>query len=73
MRGTYSSKSYFHREREQKAEAPASPVMQMPTPPRAPANHTTQKPKYKSVPRVIVMQKREDRRDGVQVWGPEAA
>jgi len=74
MRGTtYSSKAYFHRERQLNAEAPASPVMQMPLPPRASVNPTTPKPKYRPLPRVIVMRKREDRHDGVEVWGPEAA
>jgi hypothetical protein len=76
MRGTtYSSKAYFHRERQLNAEAPASPVMQMPLPPRASVNPTTPNPRYKPTPRVIVivMRKREARHDGVEVWGPEAA
>jgi hypothetical protein len=74
MRGTtYSSKAYFHRERQLNAEAPASPVMQMPLPPRASVNHTTPNPKYKPKPRVIVMRKRQERHDGMEVWGPEAA
>lgn len=74
MRGTtYSSKAYFHRERQLNAEAPASPVIQMPLPPRASVNPTAPNPKYKPTPRVIVMRKREERRDGVEVWGPDAA
>jgi hypothetical protein len=73
MRGNYSSKDYYHRDRHVKAEAPASPVMRMPLPPRADANPATPKPKYKPEPRVIVMRKRESRHDGVEVWGPEAA
>ena len=73
MRGKYSSKAYYHQERERKAEAPSSPVMQMPVPPRARTDSTTQKPKYKPLPHVIVMQKRHERCDGVEVWGPEAA
>jgi hypothetical protein len=75
MRGNYSSKAYYNRDRSLKAEAPASPVMLMPMPTqsRANAKTTTPKPRYKSLARVIVMRKREERQDGVEVWGPEAA
>ena len=73
MRGDYSSKAYYNRDRSLKAEAPASPVMQMPPPSRANTNTATPKPKYKPHPRIIVMRKHNERHDGVEVWGPEAA
>jgi hypothetical protein len=73
MRGNYSSKAHYRRERQLKAEAPASPVMRMPLPPPAAVYPTTPKPKYKPEPRVIVMRRREERHNGVEVWGPEAA
>jgi|HubBroStandDraft_1064217.scaffolds.fasta_scaffold1641855_1 hypothetical protein len=73
MRGLYSTTRFAKRDRTLEAEAPASPVMQMPPPSRDEANTTTHKPKYKPLPHVIVMRKREDRLDGVEVWGPEAA
>jgi hypothetical protein len=47
--------------------------MRMPLPPPAAVYPTTPKPKYKPEPRVIVMRRREERHNGVEVWGPEAA
>jgi hypothetical protein len=47
--------------------------MQMPPPSRVDADPTTPKPRYRPLPRIIVMRKRENRLDGVEVWGPDAA
>ena len=73
MRGLYSTTRFANGEPSLQAEAPASPVMQMPPPSRVDADPTTHKPRYRPLPRIIVMRKRENRLDGVEVWGPDAA